>query len=409
MKKISYPKGIKEVAKRVLKAAENKEKVIIFGDADLDGIASVVILQELFELLNPLYVQNNNLKVYFPDREEEGYGISLRALDFFANEPPALFFAVDCGISDFEAVKKAKKMGFEVIIIDHHQILGKLPKADIIVDPKQKDETYPFKEFAAAGLLYKLAQATLAQTKHPQVVQEKLLELAALATLSDQMPLKEDNREIVDKGMNALLTTQRQGLLALIDLGEADIQTDIDVFQKIIAPLNSSRLDKHIAQSFFLLTETSTRKAKLLAQRLIKQGQEKRNIIRLALEETVEEIEKQKHEPMIIFKASKLWKAAASGALASKLLQRYKKPVFICKKGDTKSICSVRVPKEFDGVAAMTHCKKLLEVYGGHAPACGCRLKNENLLKFKKCLEKYFSKRFPGTVPQKGRLKTRIR
>jgi len=389
----SYPKGTKEIAKRILKAAEKGEKVIIFGDTDLDGIASVVILKELFELLNPLYVQKKNISVYFPDREKEGYGISEVALDFFADEVPALFFSVDCGITNFKEVEIAKKMGFEVIIIDHHQLLGKLPKADLIVDPKQKNETYPFQDFAAAGLVYKVAQATLSQTNLPESVQEKLVELAALATLSDQMPLKEDNREIVDKGMNLLRTTQRQGLLALIELGEADVQVDFHIFQKIIAPLNSSQLREHVAESFFLLTETSPKKTKAIAQKLIKHYKQKKEMILVTMEELCQKIDKEKNHSILIFKASKYWPVPSLGSIASRLLNIYKKPVFLFKQGDKESVGSARLPKEIDGVVAMASCKKLLEVYGGHAPACGCRLKNENLPKFKKCLEKYFSKK----------------
>ncbi|MEA3453163.1 MAG: DHH family phosphoesterase [Patescibacteria group bacterium] len=388
----SYPKGTKKIAKRILKAAEKGERIIIFGDTDLDGIASVVILKELFELLNPLYVQKKNISVYFPDREKEGYGISKAALDFFADQIPALFFSVDCGITNFKEVEIAKKMGYEVIIIDHHQLLGKLPKADLIVDPKQKNETYPFQDFAAAGLVYRVAQATLSQTDLPKSVQEKLVELAALATLSDQMPLKEDNREIVDQGMSSLLTTQREGLLALIELGDADIQIDFHVFQKIIAPLNSSQLRDHVAESFFLLTETSPKKTKALAQKLIKHHKQKREMISITVEELCKKIDKRKDDSILIFEASEYWPVPALGVIASKLLQVYKKPIFLFKQGETESVGSARLPKPVDGVAAMASCKKLLEVYGGHAPACGCRLKNKNLDKFKKGLEKYFSK-----------------
>jgi single-stranded-DNA-specific exonuclease len=349
--------------------------------------------------LNPLYVQKKNISVYFPDREKEGHGISKIALDFFASEAPALFFSVDCGITNFKEVAIAKKMGFEVIIIDHHSPLGKLPKADFIIDPKQKKETYPFQDFAAAGLVYKVAQAALSQTDLPKLVQEKLVELAALATLSDQMPLKEDNRELVDKGMNSLLTTQREGLLALIELGEADVQVDSHIFQKIIAPLNSSQLREHIAESYFLLIETSSKKTKTLARKLIKRHKQKKEMILITMEELCQKIDKKKGDSILIFEASKYWPVPALGSIASKLLHIYKKPIFLFKQGEKESVGSARLPKEIDGVAAMTSCKKLLKIYGGHPPACGCQLENKNLPKFKKCLEKYFSKkilRFPA-------------
>jgi single-stranded-DNA-specific exonuclease len=392
MKIKEYPKGTKEVAQRILKAAQKGEKVIIFGDADLDGVASVVVLQELFELLNPLYSQNNNIKVYFPNREEEGHGISSYMLEHFKNEAPCLFFAVDCGIANVKEIKQAKKIGFETIIIDHHPPLEKMAKPDLLVDPKQKGETYPFTDFAAVGLVYKVAECVLEGTSYPEYTKEKLLEITALATLSDLMPLKEDNREIVDRGMNALLTTQRPGLLSLIELGEVDLQTDVDVFQKIIAPLNSARLIDNIAESYLLLTEDSPKEAKILAQRLIRQNKEKKAIIQQTLEELIQKIEKDKKEALMIFEVSDYWPVPALGVIASKLLQIYKKPVFLFKKGDKESVCSARLPHDLDGVDALIKCKKYLETYGGHPPACGCRLKNSNLPKLEKCLGQYFEK-----------------
>ncbi len=392
MKKKLFPKGTEKIAQRIIQAAKNKERVVIFGDTDLDGIASTVILKELFELLNPLY-EEKDLRVYFPDREEEGYGISQLAFDFFADVPPALFFTVDCGITNFKEIEKANKLGFETIIIDHHQELGKLPKANFLVDPKQKGETYPFQDFAAAGLVYKVAEAVIDKVGYDELAKEKLLELAALATLSDQMPLKEDNRVIVDKGMNALLTTQRTGLLALIDIGNADVQSDNDVFQKIIAPLNSSRLRNHVAESYFLLVEKNSKKAKSLAQKLVKQTKEKKALISNSVEELCNKFDQQGEGGLIIFEANEYWPVPALGVIASKLLHFYKKPIFLFKEKEQESIGSVRLPKGLDGVAALTSCKKLLITYGGHAPACGCRLENKNLPKLRKCLEKYFSKK----------------
>jgi len=392
MTDVSYPKGIKEVGQRILKAAQKGEKIIIYGDADLDGIASVVILKELFDFLNPLLDQQEKIRVYFPDREKEGYGISDTALDVLAQEAPALLFVLDCGISNVSEVERAKKTGFEVVIIDHHQPLEKLPKADLLIDPKLKDDPCPFKDYAAAGLVYKVAQSVLSRVKDSESVEDKLSELAALATLSDQMPLKEDNRRIVDKGMSALLNTQREGILALIDLGEADVQTDMDVFQKIIAPLNSANLMNHVAESYLLLTEDSPRKARTLAQKLIKQNKHKKGLVSNTVEELIQKIDKEKSDSLIIFEVNEYWTVPALGVIASKLLQFYKKPIFLFKKGEKESVGSARLPSDLDGVAALTYCKRFLETYGGHAPACGCRLKNKNLDKFKKCLEKYFSK-----------------
>jgi len=261
-----------------------------------------------------------------------------------------------------------------------------------LIDPKQKGETYPFTDFAAVGLVYKVAEYALSQTNYPEYAKEKLLERTALATLSDLMPLKEDNRELVDKGINALMTTQRPGLLALIELGEVDLQIDVDIFQKIIAPLNSAKLIDNIAESYLLLRETSLKEAKKLAQRLIRQNREKKAIVQQTLDELVNKIEKEKKESLMVFEVSDYWPVPALGVIASKLVHLYKKPIFLFKRGEQESVCSARLPQDLDGVEALIKCKRFLKTYGGHAPACGCRVKNKNLPKLEKCLETYFKK-----------------
>jgi single-stranded-DNA-specific exonuclease len=386
------PKGIKEAVERILKAADKKEKIIIFGDTDLDGIASVVILKELFELLNLSYIKEKKVKVYFPDREQEGHGLSIRALKTFKDDAPAILFVVDCGVNNFQEVEEAKKMGLEVIIIDHHSIIGKVPKASILINPKKKGDPYPFKEFAAAGLVYKLAEAVLAKTGHPDFVAEGFLEIAALATLSDMMPQEEDNQEIIEKGLESLQRTQRPGILALADLQDADLQEEIDIYQKIIAPLNSAKLKDNIAESYILLTESPPQKAKILGRRLVKQNREKKRLVKIAVQDMKEKLNSQEQDCLIIFEASDMWIVPLLGVIASKLLREYKKPVFLLKIGEKESTCSARLPQKINGVDALTYCKKYLEAYGGHPPACGCRLKNENIGKFKNCLEEFFKK-----------------
>ena len=149
-------KNLKKAGNRILDAIKNKERIIIYGDADLDGTASVIILEEAIKELG-----GSVSSIYFVDREKEGYGISEKALEFLKPSTPALFIALDLGITNFREVELANKMGFEIIIIDHHQVLDQLPKASIIVNPKQKGDECPFKQFAAAGLAFQLVKATL--------------------------------------------------------------------------------------------------------------------------------------------------------------------------------------------------------------------------------------------------------
>ena len=142
---LSEIKNIKKAGQRILEAAVSKEKIILYGDADMDGVASVIILKEALEILG-----NSPVQVYFPDREKEGYGLNKEALKFLEKFSPALLITLDCGIGNVKEVDLAKKMGFEVIIVDHHEALQKLPQASIIVDPKQPEDKYPFKGFACS-------------------------------------------------------------------------------------------------------------------------------------------------------------------------------------------------------------------------------------------------------------------
>jgi len=385
-------KNLKKTANRILKAVDEKEKIILYGDADPDGIASVIILKEALEIL-----EANLSKIYFPDRETEGYGINEEALKFLEPEAPALFLALDCGIGNFKEVKIAKKMGFEVVIIDHHEVLSKLPEASIIVDPKQKDDKYPFKHLSTAGIVYKLVKILLFQ-EHESFEQEKFLELVAISTLADQMPLLEENKDFVKKGILALNQTKRPGLKVLMEL--TDFKTALakdevsgweieEVRKKILPPLNLWGAENHQSQVYSLLTENSPKKAEDLAKILLKKSKERKEKIKKIFEEVESRIT-QSDEPFV-FEGNPFWPLILAGPVASKICQKHKKPTFIFKKDLAESMGSVRIPSGFNGVDALISCSHLLKTYGGHALAAGFRLKNENLEKFKKCLIKYFT------------------
>src|SRR3990170_683109 len=146
-------KNLKKAAQRILRAIKDKEKIILYGDSDLDGVSSVIILKESIRNLG-----GHAEAIYFPDRDKEGYGLTKKALESLKDFVPALLVMADCGIGNFEELSLAKKIGLEAVVIDHHEVLGKLPIASIIVDPKQKTDKYPFKLFAATGIVYKLSK-----------------------------------------------------------------------------------------------------------------------------------------------------------------------------------------------------------------------------------------------------------
>ena len=184
-------KNLKKVANRIKKAIKLKEKIILYGDADLDGIASVIVLEETIKNLG-----GKIQAVYFPDREIEGYGINETALNYLKKFSPALFIALDLGIGNFKEIESAKKFGFEVIIIDHHKVLGnKIPKASLVVDPKQKQDKYPFKGLATAGIAFRLSKLLLGDV-FSENLKNSFLELVALATIADMMPQENENEKI---------------------------------------------------------------------------------------------------------------------------------------------------------------------------------------------------------------------
>jgi len=387
MQKRNEFKGTSEIFHLLLKASQQNERIILYGDADLDGISSVIILQEALQILNPKYKGNKKLIAHFPDRENEGYGITTTALDYLQKFSPGIFIALDCGITNFYEVDLAKKLGFRVVIIDHHQIIEKLPKADIVINPKRKDDPYPFKKFSAAGITYKIAKYIL-NNAYQSWKPESFLELVALATLADQMPLEDENKQLVDDGLLALKYTTRVGLVALKEVTKYQEDDQMELFQKIIAPLNSSERIGNLTESYLLLTTNSKREAKSIAKDLYQKSIEKKEKIYKIIEDVEQRIASQ--DLPIIYEADPLWPTVMIGVVASKICQKYKKPTFLFKITEKEAICSARLPKEYDGVEAMRYCEHLLVSFGGHPPACGCRLKKENLEEFKNCLIDYF-------------------
>jgi len=382
-------KNLKKAAERILKAIKGKEKIIIYGDADLDGATSVIILKESIQNLG-----GEVSAVYFPDREKEGYGINKTALGFLKTIAPALLIALDCGIGNFQEVKIAKSLGFEVIIIDHHQILDKLPKAQIIVDPKQKGDRYPFKGLATVGIIFRLSRLLLKE-KMSEVMRKNFLELVALGTIADMMPEENENQLFIAEGLESLENSWRPGIKVFLNsipfaFQEKNYLNFRQKISKIISILNVRDVENKMPASFRVLASSSLKDIKKIIEKLLKKNELKKEKIKEIVRDLEEEILEMNEE--IIFKGKSDWELILLSSAASIICNKYKKPTFLFKKGETKSQGTVRIPKGLDGVKAMMSCRQLLETYGGHPAAAGFSLKNENLEKFKECLIKYFEK-----------------
>lgn len=378
-------KNIEKAAERIKKAVQNGERIILYGDSDLDGISSVVIVEEAIKGLG------GHVDIaFFPDREIDGYGINLRALEKLKDRAPALFITLDLGIGNLEEIDRANKMGFEVMIVDHHEPLFGLPKASIIVDPKQSTDDYPFKGLANVGIAFNLCEELLGD-KISQSLRNSFLELTALGTIADMVPQVEQNQEIIEEGLRSLKNTFRPALRAFLDiLGDGRVFEDS--LPKIISALNAAESVNFENESYVLLTCSDEKKCKEIAHILLNKNQFKQGQVKNILQEVERRISKNPDTP-IIFEGDPSWKLTLAGPVASIICNKYEKPVFIYKRLDKESCGSVRNPKGTNSVDAMKECDAFLLTYGGHAQASGFRVKNNDLKRFEKCLSDYFKKK----------------
>jgi single-stranded-DNA-specific exonuclease len=377
-------KNIEKAAERIKKAVQNKERIILYGDSDLDGISSVVILEEAIKNLGG-HVDCS----FFPDRENDGYGINLKALDMLKEKAPALLITLDLGIGNITEIDVANKMGFEVIIIDHHEPLAGSPKASIIVDPKQEDDDYPFKGLANVGVTYNLCMELIGNGISENL-KNSFLELAALGTISDMVPQVEQNQEIIEQGLRSLKNTFRPALRAFLNiLGNGEVFEG--ALPKIISGLNAAESVKFENESYLLLTSSSALQCKEMVEVLLNKNKYKQTLVKNITQEIERRISQKPDEP-VIFEGDPSWKLTLAGSVASIICNKYEKPAFIFKKMDSESCGSVRNPKGTNSVDAMKSCDSFLMTYGGHAQASGFRVKNEHLNKFKDCLNNFFLK-----------------
>jgi single-stranded-DNA-specific exonuclease len=375
-------KNLKKASKRIKEAISNKEDIILFSDADLDGVTSLIILEETIKNLG------GKISIrYLFNRGKEGNGLTEIALDFLKKYSPGLLILSDCGVGNFKEVKSAQKLGFKVIIIDHHLVLGKIPKAEIVIDSKQKADNYPFKFLAACGVCFKLSQELLKAQKSLSL-EQSLLELATIGTIDDKVPLKEDNKFLVENGLAHLPFTSRPGLKVFFKIFNQGKYSVNEIVQKIISILQFTEMKNHLNETYKLLTSANDKKVEKLVQKLIEKSLSRLGLVKECAQRIEEKIFP---DSIFIFEGGKEVPISFTGSIASKILAKLQKPIFIFAVKNDMIRGSVRTPKEINSVDVLKHCSSYLQDYGGHAPASGFCLKKNNLEKFKTCLEEYFS------------------
>ena len=368
---------------RILKAIEDKEKIIIYGDYDADGITSTTVLKN--------FLEERGLKVgtYIPNRLDEGYGLNKNAIKNIYDQGYRLIITVDCGISGTEEIEYANSLGMETLITDHHEPTEVLPNALAVVDAKRKDNKYPFNQLAGVGVVFKLIQAISIKLNLEQKEFLKYLDIVCIGTISDIVPLVDENRVIAKLGLKLIAQTKNIGLKALLEvIGFSNIDSSSISFG--VAPrINAcGRMgNEKVALDLFLSKDYA--EAKKLAIRLNEYNIERQTIEKQIFDEAVRKVEANEKDKTCIIVGSKGWHHGIIGIVASKITDMYFKPSILVCFEDGEGKGSGRSIPGFDLHEALMRCEKHLEKFGGHAMAVGVTLKESEFESFKNELEEY--------------------
>lgn len=368
---------------RIIKAINNKEKILIYGDYDVDGITSITVVK------NFLLEREANVTQYIPNRLNEGYGLNKEAIKKIADDGVNLIIAVDCGISGIEEVDYANSLGLEVIVTDHHEVGEILPNAIAVVDAKRKDSTYPFRELAGVGVGFKLIQAIAQRLELEEKEYLKYLDIVCIGTISDIVPLVDENRVIAKLGLKLVEVTKNIGLKALLEVSGYKKVDSFTVSFGLAPRINACGRMGHEKEALNLFLTQDEKEAKDIALRLNEYNKERQEIEKRMYEDAVSKIEKGEKNKQVIVLGSDNWHHGVIGIVASKITDMYFKPsILICfEENDGKG--SGRSIPGFDLYKSLISCSENLEKFGGHSMAVGVSLEKENFEKFKEEFEKY--------------------
>lgn len=375
--KFMNPMGLKDMDKaleRISQAIDEHERIIIYGDYDTDGVTATTIL------VTTLLALNADVKGFIPNRFDDGYGLSCEAIEELKKNKTNLIITVDCGVRAIEETQFAQDIGVDIIITDHHTVGEKLPPAIAVIDPKRNDDTYPDKNMAGVGVAYKLACAVIDKYKPLSIKKDDLLDLVALGTVADLVPLVDENRYLVKKGLEELRTTKRQGIQALMGIAgiEAKNLTASNISFSIGPRLNAAGRLTSAMEAYKLLMAFDVQEAGEQAIRLDNINRERQKITQDMLELSEKlALERESLDP-ILFATHKNFNPGVVGLAASRLLDKYYRPAIIgAIEGDTIR-ASCRSILEFHITDALEACSDILIRYGGHAAASGFSVKKEN-------------------------------
>ena len=370
---------------RIIKAIRTKEKVIIYGDYDVDGITSITVLKKFLK-------ESCGLEVgyYIPNRLNEGYGLNKNAIDLIKKQGYSLIITVDCGISAIDEIEYANELGLQTIVTDHHEPLDILPNALAVVDLKRKDNnTYPFDSLAGCGVAFKVCQALGIKLGIKENEYLKYLDIVCIGTISDIVPLIDENRVIAKLGLKLVEVTKNPGLRSLLNaIGYKEINSNTVSFG--IAPrINACGRMGYEEEALKLFLTDNILEANEITKKLNAYNSQRQEIEKNIYDEAIKMIEKDNSDRKSIVLGNNNWHHGVIGIVSSKITEMYYKPsILVCFEGeDGKG--SGRSIAGFDLHGALVNLSKYLDKFGGHEMAVGLSLKRSEFNRFKDAFEEY--------------------
>ena len=378
---------MQEAVDRLNEAMIRKERIMVYGDYDVDGCTAVALV---YKFLRDFYP---NIDYYIPDRYDEGYGVSKKGVEFAAETGVGLIIVLDCGIKAIEEVAYAKELGIDFIICDHHVPDAELPCAVAILNPKREDNRYPYTDLSGCGVGFKFMQA-FAQSNGIEFNQlHQLLDLCVISIASDIVPIMGENRILAYHGLRILNSKPSVGLKAVCEVcGVADREVTMnDIIFKIGPRLNASGRMQNGKEAVQLLVERNYPEALELANLIDQYNDARKDLDKQMTEEAIEMAKAtpgiDDHRSVVIY--NEAWHKGVIGIVASRLTELYYRPAVVLTRSEGIATGSARSVSGFDVYSAVQHCADLLENFGGHTYAAGLSLKVENVEAFKQRFEEY--------------------
>ena len=390
-------KDMDKAAARITRAVDNMEKIAVYGDYDADGVTSTAMLYSYLE------TRGADVIFYIPQREGEGYGMNMGAVEYLKEQGVSLIVTVDNGISSVQEVARANELGIDVVVTDHHRPQEILPDAVAVVDAYRPDDTSPYKHFSGVGIAFKLLMALEDGAGDVEDLLEAYSDLAAIGTIGDIVPLTGENRTLIRAGLERLSQSDRPGVQALLEnagiAGKA--LTSTNVAFTLVPRINATGRMGAPERAVRLLISGYEEEAEVLSEEICADNEERRRVEAEIAEAAFADIEAKGYmKDRVVVVDGENWHHGVIGIVASRVTERCGKPCMIISRGETEAKGSGRSIEGFSLFEAICACGDLLIKFGGHPMAAGITLKPENIEAFRKRINQYAAEHFPQMPTQ---------